>query len=211
LIAHSIFTEAAVMVNRSRTVEKRYEDYKRSQEARIYNHPGPDARFVLVEKLQTLRASSHEHNERLARVIADLGSLPSHHLSDVVAYNEHNHTAEETLAEETRKAALAEVEERLDEQHNCVDWKLVELSTRLDELAKEKEAREIVRSLPPPTNPHKVATEKTMIVHEANVQRVTALEVRNCLGSFVLVVYLTEPRSLAGFRADDHLCGVDPL
>lgn len=177
------------MVNRNRQVEKKYEDYKRSQEARIYNHPGPDARSVLVGKLQALRTSSHEHSERLARVIADLGSLPSHHLSDVVAYNEHNHLAEDVLEEERRRVAIVEVEKRLGEQHNCVDQKLVELQARLEELAKEKEAREIDRNLFPPVNPHKAAMEKAMVVHAANIQRVAAIEVRICLGSSALVVY----------------------
>ena len=171
-------------------MEKRYEDYKKSQEARIYNHPGPDARLVLVDKLQALRTSSHEQNENLARIVADLGSLPSHDLSDVVTYNEHNHLTEVALAEEASKAAITEVEERLKEQRDCVDRRVVELQARIDELAKEKEARELVRSLPPPVNPHKVAVEEAVIVHEANVQRVAAVEVRICLNSSVLCILL---------------------
>jgi len=197
------------MVDRSRQADKRYEDYKKSQEARIYNHPGPDARLVLVGKLQALRASSYERNERLARIIADLGSLPSHHLSDVIAYNEHNHLTEDVLAEE-RRVAIVEVEQRLEKQHDCADQKLVELQVRIDELAKEREAREIVRNLPPPVNPHKIAVENSVVVHAANIQRVAAVEVRICLGSSVLVVCFTEARSLAGFCANDYLCGVDP-
>lgn len=198
------------MVNRSRKVEKRYEDYKKSQEARIYNHPGPDARLVLVDKLQALRASSHEHSERLTRVMADLGSLPSHHLSDVIAYNEHNHLTEDTLAEETRRAVISEMEKGLNEQHDCVDRTLVEIHARLGELARERGAREILRNLPPPVNPHKLAVEEAMTIHEANIQRVAAVEVRICLGLSVLVVHFTKSRFLSGFRANDHLCGVDP-
>jgi len=196
------------MVDRSKRAEKRYEDYKRSQEARIYNHPGPDARRTLMDKLQTLRMSSHERSEVMARIMTDLGSLPSHYLSDVVAYNEHNHLTEDTLAEEKRKAAIKEVEERLNEQHDCADRKLLELRTRLDGLAKEKEAREIVRSLPPPVDPNQMAMEEAVVVHGANAQRVTAVEVRIRLGSSVLAVHFTEPCSLSGFYANDHFRGV---
>ena len=210
MAAHSIFTEAAVMVNRSRMVEKRYEDYKKSQEARIYNYPGPDARLVLVDKLLALRTSSYEQNEHLTRIITDLGSLPSHHLSDVVAYNESNHVTEDALAEEKRKAAMAEVDRKLTERHECADRNLVELQARLDELAKEREAREIVHNLPPPIKPHKVAVEAAAVVHEANVQRVATVEVRTCVDSSVSVVYFTEFRSLEGFRANHHLCRVNP-
>lgn len=196
------------MVDQSRKAEKRYEDYKRSQEARLYNHPGPDARRILVGRLQSFRMSSHERSENLARVVTDLGSLPSHYLSDVVAYNEHNHLTEDALAEERRKEAIKEVEKRLNEQHECVDRKVLELQTRLDELAKEKEAREIIRKLPPPVDPNAMAVEEVVIAHETNVQRVTAVEVRARLGSSVSVVNLIEFYSLADFHANDHLCGV---
>lgn len=182
LVTRSIFTEAAVMVDRSSRAEKRYEDYKKSQEARIYSHPGPDARNKLVEKLQALRASSHEQSERLARIVADLGSLPSCFLSDVVAYNEHNHLTEDVLAEGKRKAAIDEVEKRLNEQHDCVDQKLLDLRARLDELAKEKETRETARNLPPLVDPHEVAVEEAVIVHQANIQRVATVEVCIRLG-----------------------------
>jgi len=65
----------------------------------------------------------------------------------------------------------------LNEQHECVDRNLLELQTRLDELAKEKEAREVVRELHPPVDPDAKAVEEVAIEHEANVQRVTAVEV----------------------------------
>lgn len=209
MAAHSIFTEAAVMVDRSRISEKRYEDYKKLQEARRYNHPGPDARAVLVEKLQAIRASSYEQSERLARVISDLGSLPSHYVSDVVAYNEHNHLAEDALAEERRKAAIEELEKRLAEQHDCVDRKLLGLQVRLNDLAKEKEAREILLNLPPPVDPREVAVEEAAVAHKANVQRVAAVEVRIRLSSPILVARFTESRSLVGCLANYHLCRVE--
>lgn len=206
LAAHSIFAEAAVMVNHSRSAEKKYEDYKRLQEARMYNHPGPDARIVLVDRLQTLRASSHEQSERLARVVADLGSLPSHYVSDVVAYNEHNHLTEDALAEERRKVAIEELEKKLNEQHNCVDRKLVELQARLNELAKEKEEREVICNRPPSVDPREMAVEEATVAHKANVQRVAAVEVCIRLSSPVLVVHLTESCSLVGFLGNYHLC-----
>lgn len=197
------------MVDRSRKAEMRYEDYKKSQEARIYNHPGPDARRVLVEKLHTLRTSSHEESERLERVVTDLGSLPSHYLSDVVAYNEHNHLTEDALAEERRKAAIDEVEKRLNEKHDCVDRKLLDLQARLEELAKEKRAREVFCTLPPPMDPNEMEIEEAVNVHKANVQRVAAVEVCIHLGSPVLIVYSTEPpHSLTGFHANYYFCGV---
>ncbi|KAF9645302.1 hypothetical protein BDM02DRAFT_598699 [Thelephora ganbajun] len=171
-----IFTEAAVAVDRSRKAEKRYEDYKKSQEARIYNYPSHDARQVLMAKLQTLRMSSHEESECLTRVIADLGALPSCHLSDVVAYNEHNHLTDETLAEEKRKAAIDEMEKRMNERHDHVDQNLLTLQARLEELTKEKQARKILRDFPPPVDPNEMAVDEATIVHQANVQRVVAVE-----------------------------------
>ena len=165
-------------MDRSRKAEKRYEDYKKSQEARIYNHPGRDARAVLVEKLQAVRTTSHEENERLARIVADLGSLPSHHLSDVVTYNEHNHPTEEALTAEKRKAAIDEVEKGLNAKGDQVDRKIIALQAQLEELRKETRAREILRDLPPPMDPNEVAVEEAVTVHQANVQRVTVVEVR---------------------------------
>ena len=123
LFAYSIFIEAAVAVDRSQK-EKRYEDYKKSQEARMYNHPGHDARLVLVQKLQALRTSSHTESEHLAQIVTDLGSLPSHNLFDVIAYNEHNHLTE---AEEKRKAAIDEVVRKWDEKHDLVDQNLLKI------------------------------------------------------------------------------------
>ena len=208
--AHSIFTEAAVAVDRSQKEEKRYEDYKKSQEARMYNHPGHDARLVLVQKLQALRTSSHRESERLARIVTDLESLPSHNLFDVVAYNEHNHLTAEGEAEEKRKASMDEVVKRWNEKHDLVDRNLLVLQSRLDELAQEKQAREAVRVLPDPVDHNKMAVEEAGAMHQANVQRVVAVEVRTCLGPSVLAVYFTEPTCcLAGFRANDHPCGVN--
>lgn len=177
-------------MDRSRKAEKRYEDYKKSQEARIYNHPGYDARLVLVDKLQVLRTTSHEESERLKRIVADLGSLPSHHLSDVVAYNEHNHLTEEAMAEDKRKAAIDEVLKRWDEKHEHVDRNLVALQAQLEKLAEEKRARETIRDLPPPVDPSKIAAEEARTAHQANVQRVAAVEVRICLRPTVLTVHL---------------------
>ena len=178
------------MVDRCRSAEKRYEDHKKVQEAQRYHHPGPDARTVLVDTLRAIRASSHEQSERLARVMTDLGSLPSHYLSDVVAYNEHNHLAEDALAEERRKAAIEDLEKRLNEQHDCVDRKLLELQARLNDLVKEKEAREIIQNLPPPVDPREAAVEEAGVAHKATVQRVTDVEVCIRLSSPALVVHL---------------------
>lgn len=208
LVTHSIFTEAAVTVDRSRKAEKRYEDYKKSQEARIYNHPGRDARAVLMEKLRSLRTTSHDESERLTRIVADLGSLPSHHLSDVVAYNEHNHLTEEALTVEKRKAAIDEAENSLSTKHDRVDRSLIALQARLEDMAKEKQAREIIRDLPPPVDPNETAVEEAVIVHQANVQRVTVVEVR-ILPSILLTHFAKSPCSPAGFFGNDHLCGVD--
>ena len=91
-----------VTVDRSQK-EKRYEDYKKSQEAQIYNHPSHDTRLIVVEKLQALCMSSHRKRECPAQFAMDLESLPSHNLSDVVAYSEHNHLTAEGEAEK-RKA-----------------------------------------------------------------------------------------------------------
>lgn len=96
-------------VDWSSRAEKRYEGYKKSQEARIYSHPGPDVRNRLVEKLQVLRVPSHEQNKRPAHITVDLGSPPPYFLSGIVAYNEHNHLTEDVLAEGKRKVAIDEV------------------------------------------------------------------------------------------------------
>ena len=97
----SVFTEAAVAVDRSQK-EKRYEDYKKSREARII--AAPAMMHDSLQKLQALRTSSHRESERLARIVTDLESLPSHNLFDVVTYNEHNHLTVEGEAEEKRMA-----------------------------------------------------------------------------------------------------------
>ena len=174
-----MFAEAAVTVDRSRKAEKRYEDYKKSQEARVYNHPGHDARRVLKEKLQTLHGTSCREGQRLTRILADMGALPSHQLSDVVAYNEHNHLSEEVLAQDRRKTAIVEGEKRLNDKHGLVDQNLKVLQDRLEELTKEKQAREIFRELrPSPVDPNEVAVEKAVTTHQANVERVVAVEVR---------------------------------
>ena len=192
LFAHSIFIEAAVAVDRSQK-QKRYEDYKKSQEARMYNHPGHDAQLVLVQKLQALRTSSHRESERLAQIVTDLESLPSHNLFDVVAYNEHNHLTVEGEAEEKRKASMDEAVKRWNEKRDLVDRNLLVLQGRLDELAQEKQAREAVRDLPDPVDHNKMAVEDAGTMHQANVQRVAAVEVRTCLGPSVLAAYLLNP------------------
>ena len=207
LVAHSLFAEAAVTVNRSRKADKRYEDYKKSQEARVYNHPGHDARLVLMNKLQNLRMTSHDESVHLTRILADLQSLPSQHLSDVVAYNEHNHLTEEALAEEKRKAAIDELERNLNAKHDGVDHNLIALQARLEELTKEKRTREILRSLPPPADPNEIAVEEAATAHHANVQRVAAVKVRICLSLLDLGTFTQSPRLPAGFPTDYHLCG----
>lgn len=171
-----LLTDAAVTADRCRKAEKRYEAYKKSQEARIYNHPSYDARQVLVEKLQTLKGASHGENERFTRILADMGSLPSHHLSDVVGYNEHNNLAYEALAEERRRAVILEAEGRLKERHDQIDRNIISLKARLEELTKEKEAREVHRDTSPPVDPEEIAVEEALGLHQANVQRVVALE-----------------------------------
>lgn len=177
LVIHSIFTEAGVATDRSRIAEKRYEDYKKSQEARMYNHPGPDARLVLVKKLQSLRATSNEENERLARITADLESLPSRNLFDVVGYNERNHLTEEAEAEEKRKAGIDNVVEKWNETHGLVDQTIITIQARLDELAREKQIREVHRDLPPPVDHDKMAVDEAKTAHQANLQRVAVVEV----------------------------------
>lgn len=210
--AHSIFTEAAVAEDRSRRAEKRYEDYKKSQEARMYNHPGHDARLVLVGKLQALRTASNEESERLARIMVDLESLPSHNLFDVVAYNEHNHLTKEVEAEEKRKAAVEEVVKRWNEKHELVDRNLIAIQARIDELAKEKLAREVHRDLPPPEDKNKMAVEEAETAHRANMERVALVEVCIYLGSSVFAVCFTKRSySRVGFHPNDHPCGVGPL
>ena len=192
LLVHSIFTEAGVAESRCRKAEKKYEDYKKSQEARMYNHPGHDARLVLVGKLQALRAASNEENERLARIVADLESLPSRNLRDVVAYNEHNHLTKEAEAEEKRKADVEEVVKRWNEKHELVDRNLLVIQTRLDELAKERRTREAHRDLPPPEDQDKMAVEEAETAHRANMERVAVVEVCIYLGSSTLAVHFTE-------------------
>lgn len=172
-----MFAEAAVTVDRRRKAEKRYEDYKRSQESRIYNHPGHDARHMLMDKLQTLHRVSCGEDQRLTRILTDMGTLPSRHISEVVAYNEHNHPTEEALGQERRRAAIVEAEKRLNEKHDHVDQGLMDLQARLEELTKEKEAREINCELTPPMDPDEIAVEEALTVHQANVQRVIAVEV----------------------------------
>ena len=178
LATHSIFTEAAVAWDQNKKAEKRYEDYKRSQEARIYNHPGHDARQVLVGKLQTLRGDSHESNERVMRIFADLGALPSHHLSDVVAFNENNHVSEEALAGEQRRACIDAADRRLNEGYRHVDRNLIALQARLEGLTKEKEAREALCNLLPPVDPDEIAVEEALSLQHETVQRVITVEVR---------------------------------
>jgi hypothetical protein len=190
--ARSIFTDAAVAADRSKKAEKRYEAYKKSQEARMYNHPGPDARSVLVEKLQALRAASHEESERLARIVGDLETLPSHKLSDVVAYNEHNHLTKEAEAEEKRMAAIDEVMERWNEKHEHVDRNLAAIKAQLDELAREKQARETFRDLPPPMDPNKMIVEEAETTYKVNAQRVAAVEVRIRPRLSILTAHFTE-------------------
>ena len=102
LSSYRIFTQAAVTVDWSQK-EKRYEDYKKSQEAQIYNHPSHYTQLVVVEKLQALCTSSHRKRECPAQFATDLESLPSHNLFDIVAYSEHNHLTVEGEVEK-RKA-----------------------------------------------------------------------------------------------------------
>jgi len=195
----------------ARKAEKRYEDYKKSQEARMYNHPGHDARLVLVGKLQALRAASNEANERRARITADLGSLPSRSMFDVVAYNEHNHPTTEAEAEENRKMAVEDIVKRWNEKHDLVDRNLLALQARLDELAQEKQAREILRDLPPPETRDEMAVEEAENMHRTNVERVALVEVRIRPSSSISTVHVTESScSLAGFRANNHPCRVGP-
>lgn len=172
-----MFAEAAIAVDRSRKADKRYEDYKRSQEARIYNHPGYDARQVLMDKLLMLRGTSCGENKRLTRILADLQTLPSRHMSDVVAYNEHNHLTSEVSAQERRKAAILEGEKRLNEKHDCIDQTLIKLQARLEELTKEKQARETFLDVPPSVDPDEVVVVEAVAAHQANVQRMVAVEV----------------------------------
>lgn len=200
-----MFAEAAVAVERSRKAEKRYEDYKKSQEARMYNHPGHDARQVLMEKLHTLRGASCGESGRLTRILADLGALPSHHLSDVIAYNEHNHVAEETPAQEGRRVVILEGEKRLNERHDHIDRNLIVLQARLEELTKEKHASQILRDLPPRVDPDQEAVEEVVTAHQANVQRLIAVEVRHKL---VLTERFSDPiRFSVDIPANHHLCG----
>lgn len=203
-----MFAEAAIAIDRSRKAEKRYEDYKRSQEARIYNHPGHDVRQILTDRRQTLYAEFHEENKRLKRIITDLENLPSHHLSDVVAYNEHNHVSEETLAQESRMAAIIEGEKRLNERHDHVDRTLTTLQAQLEELTKEKQAREIIRDLPPPVDPNEMAVEEAVTAHQANTQRLIAVEVR-CEPIGFAVRFSDYIRSSADISANHHSCGGD--
>ena len=205
-LAHSIFTEAAVAADRKEKADKRYEDYKKSQEARMYNHPGNDARQVLMNKLLALRTTSNKQNEHLERITADLESLPSHNLSEVIAYNEHNHLTE---AEEKRKAAIDEVVRKWDEKHDLVDQNLLTLQARLEELEQEKKARETFRDLPTPVDHDRMAIEGAETVHQANIQRAAVVEVRIRL-SLVLTVHFTESlRTLSGFCPNNNLGGID--
>ena len=55
---------------------------------------------MLVGKLQALCAALNEENEYLAHIMADLESIPSCNLHDVVTYNEHNHLIKKAEAEE---------------------------------------------------------------------------------------------------------------
>ena len=174
-----MFADAAVTTNRCRVAEKKYQDYRKSQDARIYNHPGHDARQVLIEKLHTLRVRSNMENERFTHIVADMGTLPSHHLLDVVAYNEHNHLTAEALAEEKRRGVVIEAEKKLDEMHNSVDRDLTILRTRLDQLAKEKEATEVLRNLPQQVDPNEMAVEEAAASHRGNGQRIVVVEVRS--------------------------------
>lgn len=166
-------------MDRCKKAEKGYEDYKKFQEARIHDHPGHDPWQVGVGKLQALRETSHQENEHLTRILADLGSLPSHRLSDVVGYNEHNHLADKALAEERRRAAIAEVEARLKERHDHVDRSIIALKARLEGLINERQAREAHRDTSPPVDPDEMVVEEAIGLRDANVQRVVAVEVRS--------------------------------
>lgn len=146
----------------------------------MYNHPGHDARLVLVGKLQKLRAASNEEGERLERIMTDLQSLPTRDLLSAIGYNEHNHVTKEAVAEEKRKKAIDEVSKRWEEQHDLVDRNLLAIQARLDELAKERQAREILRDLPPPEHRNKMAVEEAETAHRTNVERVALIEVRIC-------------------------------
>lgn len=115
----------------------------------------------------------------MKRILADLRTLQSPCLSDIVAYNEHNHLTEETLAAEKRRAIIVEAENKLKERHDHIDRNLTNLQAKLAELTKEKQAREVQRNLPPPPlDPNEMAVEEATTAHQANVQRVIAVEVR---------------------------------
>lgn len=199
-----MFTAAATTADRGRKAEQKYEDYKRTQEARIYNYPGYDTREVLKKKLQVLRLASCEEKDRLAVIINDMEKLPSHRLSDVVAYNEHNHLTEEVLLQEQRSTTIVGGEQRLNERHDHLDQNLMVLQTRLEELAKERRARETIRDLPPPVDPDQMAIDEAVAVHQANVQRVIAVEVR--CGLIALTVQFSDSiLSFADVSANYHL------
>ncbi|KAF9789894.1 hypothetical protein BJ322DRAFT_564468 [Thelephora terrestris] len=130
-----------------------------------------------MDKLHMLRGTSHDESERLARIIAHLGNLPSHQLSDVVGYNEHNHPTGETLAGEKRRAVILEAENKLKEKHDHLDRNLIALQAKLEDLMKEKQAREVNCGLrPPPADPIEMAVEEAVAAHQTNVQRVVAVE-----------------------------------
>ena len=163
--------------DRSAKAEQKLEDYRKTQEARIYNYPGYDTREVLQKKFQKLRRASCQEKDRLTVIINDMGTLPSHRLSDVVSYNEHNHVTKETLLQEKRTAAIVEGDQRLNETHDNLDQNLMVLQARLEELTKEKRAIEILRDLPPPVDPTQIAVDEEVAAHQANVQRVITVEV----------------------------------
>ena len=99
---------------------------------------------------------------------------------------------------------------RWNEKHDLVDRNLLILRGRLDELAREKQAREAVRDLPDPVDHNKMAVEEAGTMHQANVQRVAAVEVHTCLGPSVLAAYFAElTYCFAGLCANDHPCRVD--
>jgi hypothetical protein len=85
----------------------------------------------------------------------------------------------ETLAGEKRRAAILEAENKLKEKHDHLDRNLIALQAKLEDLMKEKQAREVNCGLrPPPADPIEIAVEEAVAVHQSNVQRVVAVEVR---------------------------------
>ena len=82
------------------------------------------------------------------------------------------------MTAEKRKAVIDEVEKGLNAKGDQADRKTIALQGQLEELRKETQAGEILRDLPPLMDTNEVAVEEAVAVHQANVQRVTAVEVR---------------------------------